>query len=111
MQERRVRKKIGAQNFYTSSLKAELHLVCKGNPSLTLHYFKIFIKFTLLHFQNKQNTHARLLNHTRITISQQEISCRHGKPPSTQTKPEKDPTSVVDNLAYHKHLLQAPTIS
>ena len=53
-QERRVREKIDAQDFYTSSLKPELHPVCQGNPSLTLHYFKRFTKFTSLHFQNKK---------------------------------------------------------
>jgi len=57
MQERRVREKIEAQEFYTSSLKLELHPVCQGNMSLTLHYFKRFTKFTLVHFQNKQNTY------------------------------------------------------
>jgi len=69
MLERRVREEIDAQDFYTGSLKPELHLVCQGNSSLNLHYFKRFTKFTLLHFQNKQNTHKRLLNHIRITIA------------------------------------------
>ena len=69
MQERRVREKSNAQDFYTGSLKPELYPVCQGNPSLTLHYFKRFTKFTLLHFQNFENTHKRLLNHTRITIA------------------------------------------
>jgi len=50
MQERRVREKIGSQDFYTGSLKPELHPICQGNPSLTLHYFKRFTKFPLLHF-------------------------------------------------------------
>jgi len=53
MQNRRVREKIGSQDIYTGSLKLELHLVCQGNLSLTLHYFKRFTKFPLLHFQNK----------------------------------------------------------
>jgi len=52
MQERMVREKGDAQDFYTGSLKLELHLVCQGNPSLTLYYFKRFTKFTPLHFQN-----------------------------------------------------------
>jgi len=52
MQEIRVREKSNAQDFYTGSLKLELHQVCQGNPSLTLHYFKRFKKFTPLHFQN-----------------------------------------------------------
>ena len=50
MQERRVREESNAQDFYTSSLKPKLHPVCQGNPSLTLHYFKRFTKFTPLHF-------------------------------------------------------------
>jgi len=54
MQERRVREKSNAQDFYTSSVKPKLHQVCQGNPSLTLHYFKRFTKFTPLHFQNMQ---------------------------------------------------------
>jgi len=95
MQERRVREKIGSQDFYTGSLKHELYLVCQDNLSLTFHYFKIFTKFTLLHFQNKQKPHTRLLNHTRITPAQQEPSCRPEKPQGTHTKLEKDQTSVV----------------
>jgi len=47
IKERKVREKIGLQDFYTSSLKPELHPVCQGNLSLTLHYFKIFTKFPL----------------------------------------------------------------
>jgi len=54
MQERRVREKSNAQDFYTSSVKPKLHQVCQGNPSLTLHYFKRFTKFIPLHFQNMQ---------------------------------------------------------
>jgi len=95
MQERRVREKIGSQDFYPGSLKSELHPVCQGNLSLTLHYFKRFIKFPLLHFQNKQKPLTRLLNHTKTTPAQQEPSCRLGKPPDTHTKLEKDQTSVV----------------
>jgi len=71
MQERMVREKIGAQDFYTSSLKPELHPVCQGNSSLTLHYFKRFTKFTLLHFQNKQKHTQKTLklhnNHNNTT--------------------------------------------
>jgi len=64
MQERRVREKIDVQDFYTSSLKLELHPVCQGNPSLTLHYFKRFTKFTPLHFQNKhKHTQKTLESH------------------------------------------------
>ena len=70
MQERRVREKIGSQDFYTGLLKPKLHLVCQGNLSLTLHYFKIFTKFPPFHFQNKQKPHTRLLNHTRFTLGQ-----------------------------------------
>jgi len=54
MQERRVREKIDVQDFYSSSLKPELHSVCEGKPNLTFHYSKRFTNFTLLHFQNKQ---------------------------------------------------------
>jgi len=81
--------------FYTGSLKLELHPVCQGNLSLTLHYFKRFTKYSPLHFQNMQKPHKRLLNHTRITLAQQKRSCRPGKPPGTHTKLEKDQTSVV----------------
>jgi len=95
MQDRRVSEKIGSQDFYAGSFKPELHLVCQGNPSLTLHFFKRFTKFPLLHFQNKQKSHTRLLNHTRITPAQQELSCRPRKLPGTHTKLEKDQTSVV----------------
>jgi len=50
MQERRVREKSNAQDFYTGSFKPKLHLVSQGNQSLTLHYLKRFTKFTPLHF-------------------------------------------------------------
>jgi len=92
MQERRVREKLGSQDFYTDSLKPELHPVCQGNLSLTLHYFKRFTKYPPLHFQNKQKPQTRLLNHTRITPAQQEPSCRPGKPLDTHTKFEQDQT-------------------
>jgi len=81
--------------FYIGSLKPELHPVCQGNLSLTLHYFKSFTKYPPLHFQNMQKHHKRLLNHTRITPAQREPSYRPGKPPGTHTKLEKDQTSVV----------------
>jgi len=83
------------RDFYTGSLKPELHPVIQGNLSLTLHYFKRFIKYPPLHFQNMQKPHKRLLNHTRITLGQQKPSYRPRKPPSTHTKLEKDQTSVV----------------
>ena len=51
---RKVRENNNAQDFYIGSLKHKLHLVSQGNPSLTLHYFKRFTKFTTLHFQNMQ---------------------------------------------------------
>jgi len=50
MQERKVREERTPRDFYTSSLKPELHPVCQGNLSLTLHYFKRFTKYPLLHF-------------------------------------------------------------
>jgi len=95
MQERKVREKMRPQDFYTGSLKPELHPVCQGNLSLTLNYFKWFTKFSPLHFHNMQKPHKRLLNHTRVTPAQQEPSCRPRKPPSTHTKPKKDQTWVV----------------
>ena len=45
MQERRVREKVRSKDFNTGSLKPELYLVCQGNLSLTLHYFKRFTKY------------------------------------------------------------------
>jgi len=95
MQERKVREEKTPRDFYTGSLKPELQPVCQGNLSLTLHYFKRFTKYSPLHFQNMQKHHKRLLNHTRITLAQQEPSCRPGKPPRTHTKLEKDQTSVI----------------
>jgi len=92
MQERKVREERTPRDFYTSSLKPELHPVCQGNLSLTLHYFKRFTKYPLLHFQNMQKHHKRPLNHTRITPAHQEPSCRPRKPPGTHTKLEKDQT-------------------
>ena len=95
MQERKVREERTPRDFYTGSLKPELHPVCQGNLSLTLHYFKSFTMYPPLHFENMQKHHKGLLNHTRITPVQQEPSCRPGKPPSTHLKLEKDQTSVV----------------
>jgi len=67
---RRVRDKHNAQDFYTSSLKPEIHLVSQGNPRLPLHYLR-FTKFTTLHFQNMQKHHTMTLelykNHTKTT--------------------------------------------
>jgi len=77
MQERKVREERRPQDFYIGSLKPEVHLVCQDNLSLTLHYFKRFTKYLPLHFQNMQKPHKRLLNHTRVTPTQQEPSCRH----------------------------------
>ena len=94
-EERKVREERTPRDFYTGLLKPELHPVCQGNLSLTLHYFKSFTKYPPLHFQNMQKHHKILLNHTRITPKQQEPSCRPGKPPATHTKFEKDQTLVV----------------
>ena len=91
----KVREDKRPQDFYIGSLKPQLHPVCQGNLSLTLHYFKRFTKYPPLHFQNMQKPHKRLLNHTRVTPAQQEPSCRPGKPPGTYTKLEKDQTSMV----------------
>ena len=54
MQERKVREKVRPRDFYTGSLKPELHPVCQDNLSLTLHYFKRFTKYPPLYFQNMQ---------------------------------------------------------
>jgi len=66
-----IREKSDAQDFYTGSLKPELHLASKGNSSLSLYYFKRFTKFITLHFQNMQEHHTMTLdshkNHTNIT--------------------------------------------
>ena len=67
MQERKVREERTPRDFYTGSLKPELHPNCQGKLSLTLHYFKRFTKYPPLHFQNMQKHHKRLLNNTRIT--------------------------------------------
>jgi len=61
MQERKVREERTPQDFYTSSFKPELHPVCQGNQSLTLHYFKRFTKYPPLHFQNMQKHHKKTL--------------------------------------------------
>jgi len=54
-----------------------------------------------------QKHHKRLLNHTRITPTQQEPpSCRPGKPLGAHTKLEKDQTSVVA-----QHILPQTTFS
>jgi len=58
---RRVRQKSNAQDFYTVSLKHELHPISQGNLRLTLHCFIIFTKFTTLHFQNVQEHHTMTL--------------------------------------------------
>ena len=68
MHERKVREKSNPQDLYTSSLKPKLHPVCQGNPSLTLHYYKRFTKFTPLHFQNMQkHTQKNLESHKNQT--------------------------------------------
>jgi len=95
MQERKVREQGRPRDFYTSSLKPELHPVSQDNLSLTLHNFKRFTKYPPLHFQNMQKHHKRLLNHPRDTPAQQEPSCRPGKPPGTHIKLEKDQTWLV----------------
>jgi len=103
---------------YTGALKPKLHLVCLGNPSLTLRYFKRFTKFTLLHFQNKQNTH------THKTLKSHKNHNNTSRKPladlknyQTHTKPEKDQTSVVAQPCLpqtpspsFKHKLKAPRI-
>jgi len=73
MQERNVREERKPRDFYTGSLKLELHPVCQGNLSLTLHYFKIFTKYPPLHFQNMQK-HQHNKNPPRHTHKAWEIS-------------------------------------
>jgi len=63
MQERRVREKSNAQYFYTGSLKLELHPVCQGNPSLTLHYFKYLQSLHPYTFKICKNTQKTLESH------------------------------------------------
>ena len=109
MQDRKVREEMRSQDFYTGSLKPELHPVCQGNLSLTLHYFKRFTKYPPLHFQNMQKPHKRLLNHTRVTPAQQEPSCRPRKPPSTHTHKawERSNLSGSTTQSTTNHFLQA----
>ena len=47
MQERMVREERRPQDFYTGSLKPELHPVCQGNLSLTLLFQNIYKVSTL----------------------------------------------------------------
>ena len=106
MQERKVKEK-RQRDLYTGSLKPELHPVCQGNLSLTLHYFKRFTKCPPLHFKNMQKHHKRLLNHTRITPAQQEASCRPGKPPGTHKGWERSNLSGNTVQPTTNHFLQA----
>jgi len=69
MQEKKVREERRPQDFYTSSLKTELHLVCQDNLSLTLHYFKRFTKYPPLHFQNMQKLHKKTLESHKSNTS------------------------------------------
>jgi len=107
MQERKVRGERRPRDFYTGSLKPELHLVCQGKRNLTLHYFKRFTKYPPLHFQNMKKHHKRLLNHTRITQAQQESSCRLGKPPGTHKAWERSNLSGSTSQPTTNHFLQA----
>jgi len=68
MQERKVKEERRPQDFYTGSLKPELHPICQDNLSLTLHYFKRFIKYPPLHFQKYVKTPQKSLeSHKRHT--------------------------------------------
>jgi len=62
---------------------------------VTLHYFKRFTKFTLLHFQNKQKHTQKTFESYKNHNNTARTSCRLGKPPSIHRKLEKDQTSVV----------------
>ena len=69
MQERKVRKEKRPWDFYTGSLKPELHLVCQGNPSLkdlqSIHPYTFKIckttQKTLKSHKNHINTAKTLL--------------------------------------------------
>jgi len=70
MQERKVRELRRPRDFYTGSLKHELHPVCQGNLSLTLHYFKRFKKYPPLlskYAKTPQKTLESHKNHTSPT--------------------------------------------
>ena len=90
----RFKDKHNAQDFYTGSLKVELHPVSQGNPSLTLHYFKRFTRFTRLHFQNVQKQHTMTLEshknqhrHNKTTLA--DLENHQAQPKSLRkTKPE-----------------------
>jgi len=57
-------------------------------PELDFALFQKIYKVSTLTLSKYAKHHKRLLNHTRITPTQQEPSCRPGKPPGTHTKLE-----------------------
>jgi len=62
-------------------------------------------------FKISKNTYKRLLNHTRITITQQDISCRLRKPPDTHKAWERsnlsDSTTLPTSNTFSKLQTQA----
>jgi len=70
MQERMVREERRPQDFYTGSLKPELHPVCQGNLSLTLLFQNIY-KVSTLTLSKCAKTPQKTLeshkNHTSTT--------------------------------------------
>jgi len=72
MQERKVREERTPRDFYTGSLKPELHSVCQDNLSLTLHYFKVFT-LTQESNQHSKNPLADLENLQAHTQSLRKI--------------------------------------
>jgi len=69
MQEIRVREKMRSQDFYSGSLKPELHPVCQSNLNLTLHYFQKIYKVSTLTLSKYAKTTQKTLeshkNHTK----------------------------------------------
>jgi len=87
----------------------------QGNPSLTLHYFKRFTKFTTLHFKNMQEHHIITFeshnNHTTIE--------RHLLHTSKTTKHNlkawerpnlSDGTTLPTKTTFFKHKHQAKAL-
>jgi len=82
--------------LYTGLLKPELHPVCQGNLSLTLHYFKSFTKYSPLHFKIcKNNTKDSWITQESHQHSKNPLADLENHQAYTHTKLEKDQTSVV----------------
>ena len=107
MQVRMVREEKRLLDFNTGSLKPELHPVCQGNLSLTLHYFKRFTKYSPLHFQNMQKPHKRLLNHTIVTNTARTLLQTWKTTTHTHKAWERSNLSGSTALPTTNHFLQA----